>query len=104
MIVIKRGLVLSLNFTITIVLFYYANLTKEIDIKIKNTELQIKSFKEKININEIEYAAHLNPEYLKKLAEIYFDLSFQEKNIQKIYTIKEFNAKDLDQIIRIKVE
>ena len=53
-------LIISLITILTSV--YYSKLTRPIEIEIVSMQLQIKNLQDKIKINELEYAAHINPE------------------------------------------
>ena len=57
--------------------------------------------KDKIKINEVEYAALISTEYLEKLEKIYFVNNFYKKTNLKIVGIQEFNFKDLSKIINV---
>ena len=96
------GLIFFFISLITILMsYYYSNLTRSVEKEIESTQLQINSLYDKIKINELEFTAHLNSEYLKKLEQIYFfDKHNKETNL-KIVGINEFNFKDLRPIIKI---
>ena len=47
---------------------YYSKLTRPIEIEIVSMQLQIKNLQDKLKINELEYAAHINLEYLERLS------------------------------------
>jgi len=51
--------------------FYYSNLTRPIEKEITIVQSQIKSLQDKLKINELEYTAHLSPDYLERLEQIY---------------------------------
>ena len=89
-----------LNISITILLLYFANLSRDIEKKNINLKNQIKFTKDQININEIEYSLYNSYEYLLKMQKIYFfapdkdilknRISFQDlknDNIENLFTI-----------------
>ena len=80
--------------------YYYSDLTRSVEKETKSTQLQINSLHDKIKINKLEYAAHLHPEYLKKLEQIYFFDKYNKETGFKVVGIQEFSFKDLRQVIR----
>ena len=80
--------------------YYYSDLTRSVEKETKSTQLQINSLHDKIKINKLEYAAHLHPEYLKKLEQIYFFDKYNKETYLKVVGIQEFSFKDLRQVIK----
>ena len=80
---------------------YYSKLTRAIEIKITSMQLQIDDFQDELKINELEYAAHLNPEYLERLEKIYFFNKYSKNMDFNIIGIKEFNIKNINRVIKI---
>ena len=72
------GILFLLISLVTILIsFYYINLTRSYERRIQSTEFNIDFLRDKIKINELEYFAHLNTDYLEKLEKIYlFDNYF----------------------------
>ena len=84
-----------------LMLFYYSKLTLKIEKNITNIELRIESLSDKIKVNELEYAAHLNSDYLKSLEKIYFFNKYNNDTELRIVGIHEFNFEDLGPVIKI---
>ena len=80
---------------------YYSKLTRPIEIKITSMQLQIDDLQDELKINELEYAAHLNPEYLERLEKIYFFNKYSKNMDFNIIGIKEFNIKNINRVIKI---
>ena len=89
-----------INLIIILISFYYINLTKLVEKEIDNAQLKINLLQDEIKINELEYAAHINLEYLRKLEQIYFSNKYNEKVNLMIVGIDEFNSTDLGQVFR----
>ena len=57
------GIIFFLFSLITILMsYYYSDLTRSVEKETKSTQLQINSLHDKIKINKLEYAAHLQPD------------------------------------------
>ena len=96
------GIIFLFTSMITILsLIYYSKLTRPIEKEITKVQLQIESLRDKIKINELEYAAHLNSDYLESLEQIYFFDKYNKDTDFNIIGIKEFGSKDLGQVIKI---
>jgi hypothetical protein len=93
-----------LFFSLIIILtsYYYTNLTRPVEKEIEKIQLQINYLKKNIKINELEFAAHLNPEYLEKLEKVYFFEKYIEAENINIVGIKKFNFQDIDHVIKVK--
>ena len=97
------GIVLVFISLITIsVSYYYTGLIRPLEKEIDIIELEINSLKSKIKINELEFAAHLNPEYLEKLEEIYFFEHYIQDANTKIIGIQEMNFDNLNNVVKVK--
>ena len=81
--------------------FYYSNLTRPIEKEITIVQSQIKSLQDKLKINELEYTAHLSPDYLERLEQIYLFNKFSKDTEFKIVEIQEFSSKDLVRVIKV---
>ena len=92
-------LIISLITILTSV--YYSKLTRPIEIEIVSMQLQIKNLQDKLKINELEYAAHINPEYLARLEKIYFFNKYSNNMEFNIIGIEEFNIKNIDRVIKV---
>ena len=80
---------------------YYSKLTRPIEIEIASMQLQIENLQDKLKINELEYAAHLHPEYLERLEKIYFFNKYSKNMEFNIIGIEEFNIKNIDKVIKV---
>ena len=92
-------LIISLITILTSV--YYSKLTRPIEIEIVSMQLQIKNLQDKLKINELEYTAHINPEYLERLEKIYFFNKYSNNKEFNIIGIEEFNIKNIDRVIKV---
>ena len=92
-------LIISLITILTSV--YYSKLTRPIEIEIVSMQLQINNLQDKLKINELEYAAHINPEYLERLEKIYFFNKYSNNMEFNIIGIEEFNIKNIDRVIKV---
>ena len=92
-------LIISLITILTSV--YYSKLTRPIEIEIVSMQLQIKNLQDKLKINELEYSAHINPEYLERLEKIYFFNKYSNNMEINIIGIEEFNIKNIDRVIKV---
>ena len=76
---------------------FLGNLTRKIEINNNLIEKKIQHQKEQLKINKIEYSFYNNPDYLKKLYEIYF--LYEEENIEnkivKLSNISNFNNNEI---------
>ena len=96
------GIIFLFISLITILIsFYCINLTRSFENEIENVQLKISFLKDKIKINELEYVAHLQPDYLKKLEQIYFLKKYNKETDLNIIGVQEFRFKDLGQVIKV---
>ena len=65
-------LFIFLSLIVILTSYYYTGLTRPLEKEIEVIQLKINSAEKQIKINELEFAAHLNHEYLKKLESVYF--------------------------------
>ena len=72
---------LFINLIIVFLTIFLGNLTRKIEINNKLTKQNIQIQKEQLKVNKIEYSFYNNPNYLRKLHEIYF--LYEEENIEK---------------------
>ena len=84
---------ISLSLILTFIVFYFSVLTRQIEKKIDLTNLEIIKFKESIKLNELEYSAHTNPIYLKRLEEIYLSNELNFSNETNIVSYKYLHKK-----------
>ena len=56
------------------------NLTRKLELTNNNIKEDIQKYEEQLSINKIEFSFYNNPDYLKKLHNIYF--SFEEESLE----------------------
>ena len=85
---------LFINLIIVFLSIFSGNLTRKLELTNNQIKLNIEKEKEQLLINKIEFSFYNNPDYLKKLHNIYFSL--KEDNIEKkIVSLSNFtNIKD----------
>ena len=88
---------LFINLIIVFSTIYLGNLTRKLEINSNLIEQKIKKQKEQLQINKIEYSFYNNPNYIKKLHEIYF--SYHEEDLEK----KIVNLSDIKNIKNNKI-
>ena len=72
---------LLINLVIVFLAIFLGNLTRKLEINNNLIEQNIQKQKEQLKVNKIEYSFYNNPNYLKKLHEIYF--SYEEEDLHK---------------------
>ena len=72
---------LFINLVIVFLTIFLGNLTRKLEISNNLKDQEIQKQKEQLKINKIEYSFYNNPNYLKKLYEIYF--SYEEEDLNK---------------------
>ena len=94
---------LLINLVIVFLAIYLGNITRKLEINNNIIEQNIQKQKEQLKVNKIEYSFYNNPNYLKKLHEIYF--SYEEEGLEnKIVDITNIsNLKD-NKIILINLK
>ena len=94
---------LFINLIIVFLTIFLGNLTRKIEINNNLIEQNIQNQKEQLKINKIEYSFYNNPDYLKKLHEIYF--LYEEENIEnKIINLSNISNFNNDEIILINLK
>ena len=71
---------LLINLVIVFLAIFLGNLTRKLEINNNLIEQNIQKQKEELKVNKIEYSFYNNPNYLKKLHDIYF--SYEEEDLQ----------------------
>ena len=71
---------LLINLVIVFLAIFLGNLTRKLEINNNLIEQNIQKQKEQLKVNKIEYSFYNNPNYLKKLHDIYF--SYEEEDLQ----------------------
>tara|TARA_B100001964_G_C13994129_1_gene491931 strand:- start:264 stop:584 length:321 start_codon:yes stop_codon:yes gene_type:complete len=72
---------LFINLVIVFLTIFLGNLTRKLEISNNLKDQDIQKQKEQLKINKIEYSFYNNPNYIKKLYEIYF--SYEEEDLDK---------------------
>ena len=72
---------LLINLVIVFLAIFLGNLTRKLEINNNLIEQNIQKQKEQLQVNKIEYSFYNNPNYLKKLHDIYF--SYEEEGLEK---------------------
>ena len=93
---------LLLNLLLVFSTIYIANKTREIEKNNYNFEIKISNIKEELKINKIEYIAHQNSSYLKKLYSIYFH-KLKNHNLSNVISLNQFSD-DNQNIKLVKTE
>ena len=77
---------LFINLIIGFLFIFFGNFTRKLEITNNSILNNIEHYKEQLKINKIEFSFYNNPDYLKKLHDIYFSL--EERNLEsKIVSI-----------------
>ncbi len=88
---------LFINLIIVFLSIFIGNLTRKTELINNQAQLDIQKQKEQLSINKIEFSFYNNPDYLKKLHNIYFSLEEDniEKKIVSFYNISKINNDSL---------
>ena len=88
---------LFINLIIVFLSIFIGNLTRKTELINNQAKLDIQKQKEQLSINKIEFSFYNNPDYLKKLHNIYFSLEEDniEKKIVSFYNISKINNDSL---------
>ena len=94
---------LFINLVIVFLTIFLGNLTRKLEINSNLLEQEINKQKEQLKINKIEYSFYNNPNYIKKLHEIYF--SYEEKNLEnKIVNLSKISNLQKNKIIFVDLK
>tara|TARA_B100000579_G_scaffold431715_1_gene447250 strand:+ start:50 stop:370 length:321 start_codon:yes stop_codon:yes gene_type:complete len=94
---------LFINLIIVFLSIFIGNLTRKIEVRNTIIEKDIQKYREQLKINKIEYSFHNNPDYLKKLHDIYFSL--EEENIEKkIVSLSNISKFEDDNVVLINLK
>ena len=58
----------------------------------------------RIQVNELEYAIHVSPGYLKKLEQLYLKINYDKNSELNIVGIQDFNIKSIQKILKVNVK
>ena len=95
-------ILLFFSFIGILTLLYFGGLTRKIEKEIEIIQFEIDNLKEKILVNELEFVAHINPSYLKKLEKIYLTTNYDKDAKLNIVSVQELKAKGMHKVFRIK--
>ena len=94
---------LLINLVIVFLAIFLGNLTRKLEINNNLIEKNIQKEKDQLKINIIEYAYYSNPNYLKKLHDIYF--SYEEEDLQnKIVDLSNISNLKNNKIILVNLQ
>ena len=91
---------LFINLIIVFLSIYIGTLTRQLEITNNLIQNKIINNKDQLKINKIEFSFYNNPDYLKKIHDIYFSLD--EKKLEtKIFSISSLSNKSENRFILI---
>ena len=82
---------LLINIIVVFLSIFSGNLTRKLEVTNHQIKLNIEKEIEQLQVNKIEYSFFNNPNYLKKLHDIYFSVDeiYPEKNILSFSNISD---------------
>ena len=94
---------LLINLVLVFLAIFLGNLTRKLEISNSLVEKNIQKQKEQLKVNKIEYSFYNNPNYLKKLHDIYF--SYEEEDLQnKIVNFSNISNRKNNKIILVNLK
>ena len=90
------------SFCSILILLYFGGITRQVEKDIYIIKSKINNLKDDIQVNELEFVAHTNPSYIRKLAKIYLVTNYDENEDLNIIGIQDFKAKSMHKIFMIK--
>ena len=94
---------LLINLVIVFLSIFLGNLTRKLEINNNLIEKKIQKEKDQLKVNKIEYSYYNNPNYLKKLHDIYF--SYEEEDLQnKIVNFSNISNRKNNKIILVNLK
>jgi len=94
---------LFINLVIVFLAIFLGNLTRKLEINNNLIEQNIQKEKDQLKVNKIEYSYYNNPNYLKKLHEIYF--SYEEEDLHnKIVDLSNISNLKNNKIILVNLK
>ena len=94
---------LLINLVIVFLAIFIGNLTRKLEINNNVIKQNIQKEKEQLKVNKIEYSFYNNPNYLKKLHEIYF--SYEEEDLHnKIVDLSNISNLKNNKIILVNLK
>ena len=92
-----------LNLIIVLLTIFTGNLTRKLELTNQEIINNIDKQKEQLKVNKIEYSFYNNPNYLKKLHDIYF--SYEEENLEnKIVGLSNISNLKANKLILVNLE
>ena len=94
---------LLINLVIVFLAIFLGNLTRKLEINNNLIEQNIQKQTEQLKVNKIEYSYYNNPNYLKKLHDVYF--SYQEEDLEnKIVNLSNISNLKENKIILVNLK
>ena len=94
---------LLINLVIVFLAIFLGNLTRKLEINNNLIEKNIQNEKDQLKVNKIEYSFYNNPNYLKKLHNIYF--SYEEESLEnKILDLSNISNLNKNKIILVNLK
>ena len=93
---------LLLSSILVLLLLSFGKLTRQIEKDIDISKVKINNLKSSIKINELEYAAHINTNYLLKLKSIYLT-DYNENEDEEVFNyidLNDFKKKNIHQVFK----
>ena len=90
-----------LNLILVLLLLYFGKLTRQIEKDIDISLSKINNLKTLIKINELEYTAHTNTNYLLKLKSIYLVDNNEVEPVFNYINLDNFKKKNIHQLIKV---
>ena len=94
---------LLLSSFFVLLLLYFGKLSRQIE---KDNDIlisQIKDIKSSIKINELEYTAHTNTNYLLKLRSIYLIDNSKNEPAFNYISLNDFKKQNIQKVIRVNI-
>jgi len=89
------------SFFAILMLLYFGGLTRQVEKDVDIIKSQINIVNDKIQVNELEYVAHTNPIYLRKLEKIYLSTNYDENKEFNIVGIQDFKVNNTHKVFKI---
>ena len=94
---------LFINLVIVFLSIFIANITRKLELANNQIINDIKKQEEQLSVNKIEFTYYNNPEYLKKLYNLYF--SYNEENLEnKIVLLSDISNSDYESVILVNTK
>ena len=90
-----------LSSILVLLLLYFGKLTRQIEKDIDISLSKINNLKTLIKINELEYAAHTDTNYLLKLKSIYLADNKEAEPVLNYIDLDNFKKKNIHQVIKV---